>query len=70
MKRIIIESTNPSATPSEIEETLQKALSTLQSQRDNRPLKDKFLQEQVENADKVFDKVIEHMIGEIEKVVS
>ena len=69
MKKVIIESTNSSATPSDIEEILQKAVSVLQAQREDRPLKDKVLQSEVEKLDKFFDKVIEHMINEINEVI-
>ena len=69
MKKVIIESTNLSDTPSDIEEILQKAVSILQTQRDTKPLKDKVLQEEVEKLDKLFDKIINHMFNEINEVI-
>ena len=69
MKTITIESINCSANPSEIEEILQKAVLALQSQRESRPLKDKFLQEEVEKLDIIFDRVINNMISKINEVL-
>ena len=69
MKKVIIESSNMSDTPAEIEETLQKAMSSLQAQRENRPIKDTFLKEQIENGNNLFHKIIDSMISELTEVV-
>ena len=69
MKQLVIESSNLNDTPSEIEEMLQKAVSTLQSQRENRPIKDPFLQEQIKIRDEMFHKVMNNMVSELKEVI-
>ena len=53
----------------DIEEKLQKAVDTLQMQRENKQFPDVFLRARKDKADKVVDQVFNSMIEEIAGVI-
>lgn len=69
MSRLVIESTNKNDTDVDIEEKLQKAVDTLQMQRENKQFSDVFLKSRKDKADKVVDLVFNSMIEEIAGVI-
>lgn len=69
MSKIIVESTNKSDSPVDIEEKLQKAVESLQMQRENKQFSDNYLREQQEKADKVVSQVFDSMMSEIASVL-
>lgn len=69
MSRLVIESTNKNDTDVDIEEKLQKAVDTLQMQRENKQFPDVFLKARKDKADKVVDQVFNSMIEEIAGVI-
>ena len=69
MSRLVIESTNKNDTDVDIEEKLQKAVDTLQMQRENKQFPDVFLRARKDKADKVVDQVFNSMIEEIAGVI-
>lgn len=69
MSRLVIESTNKNDTDVDIEEKLQKAVDTLQMQRENKQFPDVFLKARKDKADKVVDQVFNNMIEEIAGVI-
>ena len=69
MSRLVIESTNKNDTDVDIEEKLQKAVDTLQMQRENKQFPDVFLKARKDKADKVVDQVFNNMIEEIAEVI-
>ena len=69
MKKIVIKSENSSDTPAQIEEILVKAVSSIKEQRDNKPLKDEFLKGQIEIIDKLFDKIMDNLLLDLEEVI-
>ena len=69
MSTLVIESTNKHDTEVDIEEKLQKAVDTLQMQRENKQFPDVFLRAREDKADKVVDQVFNSMIEEIAGVI-
>lgn len=69
MSRLVIESTDKNDTDVDIEEKLQKAVDTLQMQRENKQFLDVFLKSRKDKADKVVDQVFNSMIEEIAGVI-
>ena len=69
MKKIIIESSNKNDTVTDIEEKLEKAVSSIRLQRENKQFSDIFLKQQKDQADKVVSKVFDSMIEEISDVL-
>ena len=69
MSRLVIESTNKNDTDVDIEEKLQKAVDTLQMQRENKQFPDVFLKARKDKADKIVDQVFNNMIEEIAGVI-
>lgn len=68
--RIIIESSNIADTPVDIEEKLEKAVSAIREQRENKQFTDVFLREIKEQADIVVNKLFSNMVSEINSVLS
>lgn len=69
MSKLVIESTNKQDTPADIEDKLEKALSTIQLQREKRQFSDVFLKDEMEKADRVVNAVFENMLNEIAEVL-
>ena len=69
MSRLVIESTYKNDSDVDIEEKLQKAVDTLQMQRENKQFPDVFLKTRKDKADMVVDYVFNNMIGEIAEVI-
>lgn len=69
MSKLVIESTNKHDTPADIEDKLEKALSTIQLQREKRQFSDVFLKDEMEKADRVVNAVFENMLNEIAEVL-
>lgn len=69
MSKLVIESTNKADTAVDIEEKLQKAVDTLQMQRENKQFPDVFLLARKTKADKVVDSVFNNMFDEIAAVL-
>ena len=69
MSTLVIEPTNKHDTEVDIEEKLQKAVDTLQMQRENKQFPDVFLRARKDKADKVVDQVFNSMIEEIAGVI-
>lgn len=69
MSKIVIESSDKNDTPVQIEEKLQKAVESLQLQRENKQFTDVFLKAQKERADIIVSKVFDSMIEEIAGVL-
>lgn len=69
MSKLVIESTNKNDTAVDIEEKLQKAVDTLQLQRENKQFPDVFLKSRKDKADKIVDQVFSSMIDEIAGVI-
>ena len=70
MSKLIIESSNKSDTAVDIEEKLEKAVESLRLQRENKQLRDIFLKDKKDRADKVVHSVFENMISEISEVLN
>lgn len=66
---MIIESTNKSDSPADIEDKLEKAISVIQEQRENKQFSDFFLKEIKDKADEIVHKTFESMINQISKVL-
>ena len=66
---MIIESTNKSDSPADIEDKLEKAISVIQEQRENKQFSDFFLKERKDRADEIVHKTFESMINQISKVL-
>lgn len=69
MGKLVIESTDKNDTAVDIEEKLQKAVDTLQMQRENKQFSDVFLKSKKDKADKVVEQVFSSMIEEIAGVI-
>lgn len=69
MKKLVIESSDKNDTPVQIEEKLQKAVESIQLQRENKQFTDVFLKAQKERADVIVSKVFNSMIEEIAGVL-
>lgn len=65
MARMIIESSNKADSPADIEDKLEKALSSIRLQREGKEFSDVFLKDLVEQSDKVTEKVFNNMIEEV-----
>lgn len=65
MARMIIESSNKADSPADIEDKLEKALSSIRLQREGKQFSDVFLKDLVEQSDKVTEKVFNNMIEEV-----
>ena len=70
MKQLIIESTDKNDTITDIEEKLEKALSAIKLQRENKQFSDVFLKAQKDKADNIVSKVFDNMITEISNVLN
>lgn len=70
MSRIIIESTNKTDTPADIEDKLEKAMSSIQLQRDKREFSDIYLKELDDRMSQVTQKIFDNMIEEVTKVLN
>lgn len=69
-KSIVVTSSNPSDTLTDIEERLQKAVSAMKEQQESRQLPDKFLMTQHQSAAKIVDQTINSMLDEIADVLN
>lgn len=69
-QQIIIKSTNPSDTSVDIEEKLEKAMTAIQAQRENKQFSDLFLRDKKKEADEVVSAVFASMIEEIADTLS
>ena len=69
MKQLIIESTDKNDTITDIEEKLEKALSSIKLQRENKQFSDVFLKAQKDRADNIVSKVFDNMITEISNIL-
>ena len=70
MSKIIIESTNKNDTQADIEDKLEKALTSIQAQRENKQFSDVYLRDTKEKADKVVRQVFQSMTDEIISVLN
>ena len=68
-QRLIIESTNPNDSIIDIEEKLEKAVNSIQLQRENKQFSDVFLKQRKDESDRIVKKVVDNMFNEIEKVI-
>lgn len=68
-QRFIIESTNPNDSIIDIEEKLEKAVNSIQLQRENKQFSDVFLKQRKDESDRIVKKVVDDMFNEIEKVI-
>ena len=69
MKKLVIESTDKNDTITDIEEKLEKALSSIKLQRENKQFSDVFLKAQKDRADNIVSKVFDNMVTEISNVL-
>lgn len=69
-KQIIIQSTDTRDTAVDIEEKLEKAMTAIQAQREQKEFSDLFLRDQKKTADGIVHAVFTNMIDEIAKVLS
>lgn len=69
-KQLVIQSTDARDTPVDIEEKLEKAVSAIRMQREQKEFSDLFLRDQKKAADKVVHAVFSNMVEEIAKVLS
>ena len=69
MKQLIIESTDKNDTITDIEEKLEKALSSIKLQRENKQFSDVFLKAQKDRADNIVSKVFDNMVTEISNML-
>lgn len=68
-KQIIIQSTNANDTPTDIEEKLEKAYTSIALQRERKEFTDPFLRDRKTKADKVVTALLQNMIEEIAAVL-
>lgn len=69
-KQLVIQSTDARDTPVDIEEKLEKAVSAIRMQREQKEFSDLFLRDQKKAADEVVHAVFSNMVEEIAKVLS
>jgi len=69
-QQIVIKSTDPSDTSVDIEEKLEKAMTAIQAQRENKQFSDLFLRDKKKEADEVVSAVFASMIEEINDTLS
>lgn len=69
MKQLVIESTDKNDTITDIEEKLEKALSSIKLQRENKQFSDVFLKAQKDRADNIVSKVFDNMVTEISNIL-
>ena len=69
MKKLVIESTDKNDTITDIEEKLEKALSSIKLQRENKQFSDVFLKAQKDRADNIVSKVFDNMVTEISTIL-
>ena len=69
MSKLIVESTDKNDTQVDIEEKLLKAAKSIQLQRENKVLHEKYLKEQKDFADKITKQVLQNMIDEISEIL-
>lgn len=69
MKKLVIESTDKNDTITDIEEKLEKALSSIKLQRENKQFSDVFLKAQKDRADNTVSKVFDNMVTEISNIL-
>ena len=69
MKKLVIESTDKNDTITDIEEKLEKALSSIKLQRENKQFSDVFLKVQKDRADNIVSKVFDNMVTEISNIL-
>ena len=69
-KQLVIQSTDAKDTPVDIEEKLEKAVSAIRMQREQKEFSDLFLRDQKKAADAVVHAVFSNMVEEIAKVLS
>lgn len=69
-KQLIIQSTDTKDTPVDIEEKLEKAMTAIQAQREQKEFGDLFLRDQKKTADGIVQAVFANMVDEIAKVLS
>ena len=69
-KTIIIESSNKKDSPVDIEDKLEKAYTAITLQREKKVFTDAFLKAKKSHADKIVNKVFQHMIEEIADIIS
>lgn len=70
MSKLIIESSNSDDTVTDIEEKLEKAMSSIKSQRERKQFSDPFLKAKKEKADAAVNAVLDNMVDEVAKVLS
>lgn len=68
-RQIVVTSSNKSDTPVDIEEKLQKAVSTIKQQQESRQIPDVFLKTQHHTSAKIVDQVMTSMLNEITNVL-
>ena len=69
MSKLVIESSNKGDTQVDIEEKLQKAVESIQIQRERKEFRDVFLKAKKDKADKVASALFNNMISEISEVM-
>lgn len=69
-RQIVVTSSNKSDTPVDIEEKLQKAVSTIKQQQESRQIPDIFLKTQHHTSAKIVDKVMTSMLDEIAGILT
>ena len=69
-RQIVVTSSNKSDTPVDIEEKLQKAVSTIKQQQESRQLPDIFLKTQHNISAKIVDQVMTSMLDEIADILA
>lgn len=69
-RQIVVTSSDKSDTPVDIEEKLQKAVSTIKQQQESRQIPDIFLKTQQHTAAKIVDQVVASMLDEIAGILT
>lgn len=69
-RQIVVTSSNKSDTSVDIEEKLQKAVSTIKQQQESRQIPDIFLKTQHHTAAKIVDQVMTSMLDEIAGILT
>lgn len=68
-QKIIIQSMNKSDSPVDIEDKIEKAMTSIQMQRENKQFTDVYLKKRKDESDVIVKKVLSNMLDEIAEVL-
>lgn len=68
-QKIIIQSTNKADSPVDIEDKIEKAMTSIQMQRENKQFTDVYLKKRKDESDVIVKKVLSNMLDEIAEVL-